>query len=258
MLRVNPFLFRFFVLFAMLTISPLLNVEDSFGSDKNRCSDEINTESQSDRAREAAKVLGEIMRVPENGIPKELMDRADAIAVIPHVMKAALGFGGRWGKGLVSHRMDDGSWSTPSFIDISGGSFGPQIGINATDLVLVFTDHDGFKGLLRGKLKLSGEAEAAAGPLGRNASAGTDILLRSGVLAYSRSKGLFAGVSLDGSVVTIDDSGNRKVYGDDLDGEDILLRGRAKSNDVVEPFEDALNRYSPNQTARQKPQICCP
>jgi lipid-binding SYLF domain-containing protein len=161
------------------------------------------------------------------------------------VIKGAIGFGARWGKGLVSHRMDDGSWSVPSFINIGGGSFGLQLGVEAQDLVLVFTSHDGFRGLLKGKMKLAGTAAAAAGPYGRNAEAGMDILLRSAVVAYSRSKGLFAGISLDGSVVTIDDSANRKVFGKDLNGEDILLYGRAESNDVVMPFMKALDQHSP-------------
>lgn len=206
----------------------------------------IDTDSPRERAKESTEVLTEIMSVPENGIPEELMKRADAVAVIPHVMKAALGVGGRWGKGLVSHRQDDGSWSLPSYIGITGGSFGPQMGVNATDLVLIFTDHDGFKGLLTGKVKLSGTAEAAAGPIGREAEAGTDVLLRSAVLAYSRSKGLFIGVSLDGSWIGIDDSENRKMYGD-VHAEDILLYGRAKSNDAVAPFVAALERYSRKQ-----------
>src|SRR5207237_5500223 len=141
-----------------------------------------------------------------------LMSRAEAIAVIPHGVKGAFGVGGEYGKGLVSHRLESGRWSPPSFIKIGGGSFGLQLGVEATDLVLVFTDSQGFKGLLEGKVKLGADAAVAAGPVGRNAQASMDVMLKSPILAYSRSKGLFAGISLDGAVVTIDDSENRKVY----------------------------------------------
>lgn len=198
-----------------------------------------------DRAAKAAGVLDDIMGIREDGIPEELMANAKAVAVIPHVVKGALGLGGQYGKGLVSHRMADGKWSTPSFVDIGGGSFGLQIGVSATDLVLVFTSDDGFKGLLDGKVKLGADAAVAAGPVGRKAEVGTDVLLRSPVFAYSRSKGLFAGISLDGSAVTINDSANQAVYGKNVTAQDILLKGKVRSNDVVAPFMAVLEKYSP-------------
>ncbi len=120
-----------------------------------------------------------------------------------------------------------------------------QLGVQATDLVLVFTDRQGFKGLLDGKVKLGADAAVAAGPVGRDASASTDVLLKSPVLAYSRSKGLFAGISLDGSVVTINDSANKNAYGIELSAEDILYNGKVAVNDVVAPFVRALEKYSP-------------
>jgi lipid-binding SYLF domain-containing protein len=169
----------------------------------------------------AGEVLTEIMQAPDSGIPDELMEHAVAVAVIPHMVKGAFGLGGTFGKGLVSHRVN-GKWAAPAFIEIGGGSFGLQLGVQATDVILVFTSEDGFKGLLDGKLKLGADAGIAAGPVGRKAEAGTDILLKSPVLSYSRSKGLFAGVSLEGAVVTIDDSANKKVYGKDVTGHDIL------------------------------------
>jgi lipid-binding SYLF domain-containing protein len=173
------------------------------------------------------------------------MSRAEAIAVFPHVVKGAFGVGGEYGKGLVSARMPNGRWSTPAFIKIGGGSFGFQIGAQATDLVLVFTSRDGFKGLLDGKVKLGADAAVAAGPVGRDASAATDVLLKSPVLAYSRSKGLFAGVSLDGAVVSIDDSENQRVYGKEITAQDILYNGSARMNDIVTPFVHALEKYAP-------------
>ena len=207
--------------------------------------DDKNAREYSDRAAEASKVLTEIMNVPETSIPEDLMARAHGIAVIPHVVKGAFGLGGQWGKGLMSQRREDGSWSTPSFIEIGGGSFGLQIGVQASDVVLVFTDETGIKGLLKSKLKLGADASVAAGPVGRKAEVGTDAALRSGIFAYSRSKGLFAGIALDGSVISIDDSANRRVYGKAATGEQILLGKAVSPNATVEPFLKSLQMVSP-------------
>ena len=207
---------------------------------------------QAERAKEAATVLTEMMNIPENAIPDELMAHAHGIAVIPHVVKGAFGLGGQWGKGLMSQRHEDGTWSTPAFVEIGGGSFGLQIGVQATDVVLVFTDEDGIKGLLKSKVKLGADASATAGPVGRKAEIGTDVLLKSGIFAYSRSKGLFAGVSLDGSVVGIDDSANRKVYGKEVTGEQILLGKGVRSNATVEPFVNTLRKVSPPHIHEKK------
>ena len=208
-----------------------------------RQSNEHSTEAE--RAADAVNVLTEIMNIPENSIPQELMARAHGIAVIPHVVKGAFGVGGQWGKGLMSQRREDGSWSAPAYIEVGGGSFGPQIGVEASDIVLVFTDEEGIRGILKGKVKLGADASATAGPVGRNAEVGTDVLLRSAVFAYSRSKGLFAGISLDGSVIGIDDSANRKIYGNNVTGEDILLGKPARTNKVVQPFVAELQMVSP-------------
>ena len=207
--------------------------------------DDKNAREYSERAAEATKVLTEIMNVPETSIPEDLMARAHGIAVIPHVVKGAFGLGGQWGKGLMSQRREDGSWSTPSFIEIGGGSFGLQIGVQASDVVLVFTDETGIKGLLKSKLKLGADASVAAGPVGRKAEVGTDAALRSGIFAYSRSKGLFAGIALDGSVISIDDSANRRVYGKTATGEQILLGKAVSPNATVEPFLKSLQMVSP-------------
>ena len=130
-----------------------------------RQSNEHSTEAE--RAADAVNVLTEIMNIPENSIPEELMARAHGIAVIPHVVKGAFGVGGQWGKGLMSQRREDGSWSAPAYIEIGGGSFGLQIGVQASDIVLVFTDEEGIKGILKGKVKLGADASATAGPVGR-------------------------------------------------------------------------------------------
>jgi lipid-binding SYLF domain-containing protein len=202
-------------------------------------------DEERERAQKAATVLSEIMGISENGIPTDLMNRAQAVAVFPHLVKGAFIVGGEYGKGLVSRRLDNGRWSTPAFMKISGGSFGFQIGGEATDLVLVFTDKEGVRGLLKGKVKLGADAAVAAGPVGRDASVGTDVLLKSPVLAYSRSKGVFAGISLDGAVVSLDDSANRKTYGKELTAEDILYNGKARMNATVMPFIQELDKDAP-------------
>ncbi len=198
-----------------------------------------------ERAVESAEVLGDIVKAPDKAIPKELLEDARAIAVIPHVVKGAFMAGGEYGRGLVSQRESNGKWSTPSFVDIRGGSFGFQIGASATDFVLVFTNSEGIKPLLKGKVKLGADASLAAGPIGRSAQAGTDITLTAAVYSYSRSKGVFAGIALDGAVLSIDNGANQKVYGAPLSGQDILLAGKAKPNGIVEPFLQALQKDVP-------------
>jgi lipid-binding SYLF domain-containing protein len=201
---------------------------------------------ESARAESAASVLAEIMDAPDQGIPEALLKKAQGIAVIPHVVKGAFGIGGRYGKGLVAERNADGGWGTPLFIEIGGGSFGLQLGVEATDVVMVFTNHNGIKPLLKGKLKIGADATATAGPVGRNAEAGTDILLNSAIYSYSRSKGLFAGVALDGAVLQLDDSANKSVYGKKSVASDTAGRkvgGTALP--VVQPFLRALQKYAP-------------
>jgi lipid-binding SYLF domain-containing protein len=197
-----------------------------------------------ERAVKAGEVLSEIMQIPEQGIPTDLMGRAEAVAVIPHVVKGAFGVGGEFGKGLVSERTANGRWSAPSYIKIAGGNVGLQLGLQATDLVLIFTDREGFQGLLDGKVKLGADMGVSAGPVGRNAEVGTDVLLKSPVVAYSRSKGLFAGIALDGSVVSIDGDANRAVYGHEVPAKDILS-GEVHKNEIVMPFMRVLEQYAP-------------
>jgi lipid-binding SYLF domain-containing protein len=227
------------VLCALVFLSP------SSLSAQDKKDDNAAASDQRERAMKAAEVLTEVMGIAEQGIPDELMEHSVAVAVIPNVIKGALGIGGQHGKGLVSHRGPDGRWSAPSYIDLSGGSIGLQLGVESSDLVLVFTDNSGFKGLLDGKVKLGADAGVAAGPVGRKAQVGTDVLLKSPIFSYSRSKGLFAGVSLDGVAVTIDDSGNRKAYGREVTAQDILLNNKVQTSDVVAPFVRALEKYAP-------------
>jgi lipid-binding SYLF domain-containing protein len=205
---------------------------------------DADTGNQVERAQHAANVITQLMNTPESNIPDELLEHAHAIAVIPNLVKAAFGIGGVHGKGLIAKRTDRG-WGTPAFIDLSGGSFGFQIGVSSTDLVLVFTREDGLKGLLEDKLELGAEAGATAGPVGRSGEAGTNLRFDSPIYSYSRSKGLFAGIALKGSVITIDDSANHKVYGPGISGKEILLKGDVAPTSVVQPFLEALQTHDP-------------
>src|SRR5260370_36428494 len=152
------------------------------------------------------------MEAPDNAIPKELIDKAQAIAVLPRVLKAAVIFGGREGKGVVSRRTAHG-WTTPAFFNLGGGSFGAQIGADKTDYVLLVMNEKGLNGLLSDKFQIGGEVGVAAGPIGRTASTATDAQLKAEILSYSRSKGLFAGVDLNGTAITPDNKLNETFYG---------------------------------------------
>ncbi len=164
------------------------------------------------RIRSATEVFREIMDTPDKAIPRDLLSDAKCLAIIPGEKKAAFLVGGRYGKGLATCRTPRG-WSAPAFLSIGGGSYGFQIGGSSTDIVMVFTNIKGLDSLLSDKFKIGADAEAAAGPVGRSAGASTDIKLRSEILTYSRSRGLFGGVSLDGSVVQPDESGDVAMYG---------------------------------------------
>ena len=200
-----------------------------------------------DRISKAATVLQELTSSTDNRIPNELLERAEAIVVVPQMMKAAFGIGGRYGKGVVSERAENGRWSPPAFMEIGGGSFGFQIGASATDLVLVFTDRKAMNMLESGKdLKLGVDAGIVAGPVGRSAEAGTNVKLESAIYAYSRSKGLFAGIALDGAVLYMDNDMNKKVYGNSVDAKQIL-NGNVAMNSTVHPFMDALEKVVPKR-----------
>jgi lipid-binding SYLF domain-containing protein len=198
---------------------------------------------EAERASNAGAVLGEIMEAPDQGIPESLLRKAYGIAVIPHVVKGAFGIGGRYGKGLVAERNANGGWGTPLFIEIGGGSFGLQLGVEATDVIMVFTNHAGIKPLLDGKLKIGADASATAGPVGRKAEVGTDILLKSAIYSYSRSKGLFAGIALDGAVLQLDDDANLAVYGKKRVAADVAATPSGTALTVVQPFLRAIQKY---------------
>ncbi len=173
------------------------------------------------RTNKATQVFKEIMNTPDQGIPSDLLESAKCIAIIPGDVKFAFIFGGNYGRGLATCRTGHG-WSAPIFLAIEGGSVGYQIGGSSTDLVMLFMNDHALKSLLSDKFKLGADASVAAGPVGRNAAAGTDLKLNAEILSYSRSKGVFIGVSLNGAVVQADKSGDRAMYGDDVNRHEIL------------------------------------
>ena len=192
------------------------------------------------RSDDAATVFNEIMGAPDNAIPKELIDKAQAIAVFPSVLKAAFIFGGREGKGVISRRTAQG-WTTPAFFNLGGGSFGAQIGADKTDYVLLVMNEKGLNGLLGDKFQIGGEIGVAAGPVGREASAATDAQLKAEILTYSRSKGLFAGVDLNGTAITPDNNLNEAFYG--MKARDVLNGAVGRIPPSVSIFPETLSRY---------------
>jgi lipid-binding SYLF domain-containing protein len=173
------------------------------------------------RTQKAAQVFKEIMNSPDQGIPSNLLESAKCIAIIPGDKKFAFVFGGSYGRGIATCRTGHG-WSAPMFVAIDGGSVGYQIGGSSTDLVMLFMNDHALQSLMSDKFKLGADASVAAGPVGRNAAAGTDLKLNAEILSYSRSKGVFAGVSLDGAVMQADKSGDKAMYGDDVNRHEIL------------------------------------
>jgi SH3 domain-containing YSC84-like protein 1 len=203
------------------------------------------TKDESDIAKRidaSAKVLNEIMATPDKAIPDKVMRDAKCVAVIPSMVKVALGFGGSHGKGIASCRTETG-WSAPAPITITGGSWGLQIGGQAVDLVMVVTNDDGMQHLLSSKFKLGADASAAAGPVGRDTGADTDWKMKAEVLTYSRARGVFAGIDLNGSAITQDKDETRILYGSFEPFSDILS-GKVKPTDSSEPFLTAVKKYA--------------
>lgn len=222
-----------------ILIAILLTSTTVFAQSKKQTKD---TKEASKQAIKAAQAFREISGDIDKAIPRDLLDRAEAIAVFPSVLKVAFGLGGRGGQGLISRRTSKG-WSAPAFFNLGGGSIGPQIGINRTDYIMLFMNDDGVKGLLQDKFELGADAAIAAGPVGRTATVGTNATFDSPILSYSRSRGAFIGVALKGAVITADDDLNRSLY--NKTAKDILLRD---SNVVIPPsvqiFPQTLSGFS--------------
>jgi len=195
-------------------------------------------------ADKATKALNEVMAIPADAIPEALIKRAHAVAVFPDVIKAAFLVGGSGGKGLITRRIGNG-WSAPAMFNMGGGSFGAQIGASSTDYVMLFMTEDSLQSLLQDKFEIGGEASVAAGPVGRTAKASTDAQLKAAILSYSRSKGLFAGVSLSGAVISPDNDANRALYS--LTAKEILTGANKVPIASIPPatkgFQEAVSRH---------------
>jgi lipid-binding SYLF domain-containing protein len=201
-------------------------------------------EDAASQSTKAAHVFKQIMDTPDKGIPRDLLRKADCVAVFPSVIKAGFVVGARGGRGVASCRTEHG-WSAPAFFDLKGGSFGLQIGVQSTDFVLLFMNSKGLDRLIGDKFEIGGEGSVAAGPVGRQAGASTDIRLDAEILSYSRSKGLFAGLELKGVVITQDKDDNHAVYGPDADARGVLRDLKYEAPPEVRPFPTRLGRYAP-------------
>ena len=197
------------------------------------------------RLRSAATVLHEILSAPDKGIPEDLLARAQCVMIVPGLKKGAFLVGGEYGRGFAVCRRD-GVWGGPAAIRFGGGSFGAQIGGESTDVVMLVMNRHGMEKLASDKFTIGGDGSAAAGPVGRTSAADTDILLHAEILSYSRTRGVFAGVSLDGTVVSQDHSEDRKLYGQDVRNQGVLM-GDVRPPEVARSLISELERYSPGK-----------
>ena len=199
------------------------------------------TEREDARARNALRVLTDIQAIPENAIPDKLIDEARAVVIVPDTIKAGLVIGGRHGLGLMAVKNPDGTWSNPAFVKLTGGSIGFQAGVQSADVVLVFRSDRGLESIVNGKFTLGADAGVAAGPLGRNASTATDGEFKAEIWSWSRARGLFAGVALDGAVLSIDDDANQAAYGPGVTPR-MIFEGRVSTppSPAVVAFRDRL------------------
>jgi SH3 domain-containing YSC84-like protein 1 len=199
------------------------------------------------RIQNAGKVMVEILNVPDD-IPQDILGKAECVIVLPSVVKFALGFGGSYGRGVMTCRSGkdfSGPWSAPSMMALEGGSFGLQLGGQATDFVLLVMNRRGADSILSSKVKLGGDVAAAAGPKGRNAAASTDVTMRAEILSYSRSRGLFAGISLEGSTLRPDNDGNERLYGKGITAKDVVINSSIHPPASSKLLVSTLNKKSP-------------
>jgi lipid-binding SYLF domain-containing protein len=204
-------------------------------------------DKEEDRVKNAGNVIAEIMNLPDD-IPQSVIDKADCVVVLPSVLKFAIGIGGSYGRGVMTCRSGKnfrGPWSAPTMMALEGGSFGLQLGGQATDFVLLLMSPRSAANILNSKVKLGGDVSAAAGPVGRNASAETDVTLRAEILSYSRARGLFAGISLAGSTLRPDNSANKSLYGKDVTAQAIVFEKAVPPPPSAAKLLATLNKKSP-------------
>ena len=201
---------------------------------------------EAERLEKATLVLNEIMQTPDKGIPEDLLDRAVCVGIVPSEIRFAFVVGGNYGKGLlVCRRGGDGPWGAPSFFTLGGGSIGFQIGGKATDVVFIVMNSGGARKLLQSRVKLGVDASAAAGPVGRSAEGATDVQLHAEILSYSRSRGLFAGISLAGAVLKQDQDANERLYRRPVSSKEILIEAKVSPPAAAKPLDEMLAKYSP-------------
>jgi len=206
-------------------------------------------EDSTDRLTKASEVLTQMASAPDKGIPEEVLGKAKCIAIVPHLVKGGLVFGGKHGRGVATCRTAEG-WSAPAFISVGGGSWGLQIGVEGVDLIMVIMNDKGMQQLLSSKFQVSGEGSAAAGPVGRHASAGTDWKLDTQMLTYSRSKGAFAGLTLEGAVIQQDSDSTTAVYGKDVKFQSVLL-GKVPTPPEARPFVESVSHAVRASSAKE-------
>ena len=202
---------------------------------------------ENNRIKNAGQVMTEILNIPDD-IPADILNKAECVIVLPSVMKAAFIVGGSYGRGVMTCRSGpdfNGRWSAPSMMALEAGSVGFQIGGQATDFVLLVMNQRGAKSILSSQVKLGGDVAAAAGPKGRDAAASTDITMRAEILSYSRSRGLFAGISLEGSTLRTDNDGNERLYGKDVSGEEIVINSKIHAPASAKLLISTLDKKSP-------------
>jgi SH3 domain-containing YSC84-like protein 1 len=229
-----------------LVASVVLVALSAFAADKEQ--------KEADRLNESAVVLKEILGMPE-GIPKDLLNKSVCVVVYPSVKKAAFIVGGSYGRGVITCRSGKefgGPWSAPAMFALEGGSFGLQIGAQATDFVLLIMNEGGANSVMSSKVKLGADASAAAGPVGRNASAETDVVLKAEILSYSRAKGLFAGISLAGSTLRADEGGNKALYGKEVTAKEIVREGKVHTPVAGQRLLGILTKASPRHVEGKK------
>jgi lipid-binding SYLF domain-containing protein len=213
-----------------------------------------NDEKEADRVKESGVVLKEILNIPDD-IPQDLLDKAECVIILPSVKKAAFGVGGSYGRGVMICRSGahyTGPWGAPALYALEGINIGFQLGGQATDFVLLVMNPKGAESLLSSKVKLGADASAAAGPKGRTAETATDVVMKAEVLSYSRSKGLFAGISLEGSTLRSDGSANQKLYGRELSAKDIIRGGKVKAPAAAHELIALLNKKTPKNKSDPK------
>ncbi len=212
----------------------------------------LGQDKEQDRVENSGRVMKEIMDIPDN-IPQSVIDKADCVVVLPSVLKFAIGIGGSYGRGVMTCRRGanfKGSWSAPTMMALEGGSFGLQLGGQATDFVLLLMTSRSASSILSSKVKLGGDASAAAGPVGRTASAETDVTLRAEILSYSRARGLFAGISLAGSTLRPDNDANKNLYGKDVSAKAIVFNNAVPPPPSAKLLLATLNKRSPTNKSK--------